>query len=41
MAVGLKRKKVLKNPDIVIYLNRLSDLLYLFARAYEKKSKRK
>lgn len=39
--VALKRKKVIKNPDIIIYLNRLSDLLYLFARDYEKKPKKK
>lgn len=37
--VALKRKKSVKNPDIVIYVNRLSDLLYLFARNYEKKPK--
>jgi ATP:cob(I)alamin adenosyltransferase len=41
LAVTLKRKKILKNPDIIIYLNRLSDLLYLFVRAAEKKPKRK
>lgn len=41
MLVGLKRKKILKNNYMVIYLNRLSDLLYLFARNYEKKPKRK
>lgn len=35
--VTLKRKKILKNSDIIIYLNRLSDLLYLFARNYEGK----
>ncbi|MFA5338356.1 MAG: cob(I)yrinic acid a,c-diamide adenosyltransferase [Candidatus Omnitrophota bacterium] len=39
--VALKRKKIIKNPDMLIYLNRLSDLLYLFARDYEKKPKRK
>jgi len=36
-AVTLKRKKLVNNSYILIYLNRLSDLLYLFARAYEKK----
>lgn len=36
-AVTLKRKGYLKNNAIVIYLNRLSDLLYLFARISEKK----
>jgi len=38
--VTLKNKKILKNPQIVIYLNRLSDLLYLLARACEKKHRR-
>ena len=38
--VTLKRKKIIKNPDIIIYLNRLSDLLYLFARDYEKRLKK-
>ena len=28
----------LKNPEIIIYLNRLSDLLWLFARWVETKS---
>ena len=32
--VTLQRKKVLKNDQIIIYLNRLSDLLYLLARKY-------
>ncbi len=36
-AVTLKRKKIINNPNILIYLNRLSDLLFLFARLYEKK----
>lgn len=35
--VTLRHKKILKNPQILIYLNRLSDLLYLLARAHEKK----
>ncbi len=34
-AVGLCKKKALKNPDIIIYLNRLSDLLFLLARSSE------
>ena len=38
--VTLKRKKLLKNPYILIYLNRLSDLLYLLARAHEKKHRK-
>ena len=33
----LKNKKMLKNNDIAIYLNRLSDLVYLLARAHDKK----
>ena len=31
--VTAKRKKILKNNCILVYLNRLSDLLYLLARA--------
>jgi cob(I)alamin adenosyltransferase len=38
--VSLKRRNILKNPYILIYLNRLSDLLYLMARTYEKKHKK-
>jgi cob(I)alamin adenosyltransferase len=34
--VSLERKGILKNRQIIIYLNRLSDLLFLFARVYEK-----
>lgn len=34
--VTLKRKGILKNPNVLIYLNRLSDLLYLLARSYGK-----
>jgi len=41
MLVTLKRKKIFQNQEAVVYLNRLSDLLYLFARNYEKKPKRK
>ncbi|MFA5085102.1 MAG: cob(I)yrinic acid a,c-diamide adenosyltransferase [Candidatus Omnitrophota bacterium] len=36
-SVTLQKKGMIKNPNIVIYLNRLSDLLYLLARANEKK----
>ncbi len=35
--VALKVKKMLANPAIIVYLNRLSDLLYLLARSFEKK----
>ncbi len=34
--VTLSKKGTLKNPHILVYLNRLSDLLYLLARACEK-----
>jgi cob(I)alamin adenosyltransferase len=34
--VALKHKNILKNRQILVYLNRLSDLLYLLARSYEK-----
>ncbi len=34
--VTLQRKKLLKNEYIVVYLNRLSDLLYLLARICPK-----
>lgn len=37
-SVTLFKKGMLANPDIVTYLNRLSDLLYLLARLEEKKS---
>jgi len=37
--VTFKRKKALKNNYILVYLNRLSDLLYLLARKYEVSSK--
>ncbi|MEW6101940.1 MAG: cob(I)yrinic acid a,c-diamide adenosyltransferase [Candidatus Omnitrophota bacterium] len=33
--VTLYRKRMLSNPYIIVYLNRASDLLYLFARSYE------
>jgi cob(I)alamin adenosyltransferase len=35
---GLKETGELKNAEIVVYLNRLSDLLWLFARWVETKS---
>jgi len=35
--VTLAKKKKLKNRHILVYLNRLSDLLYLLARFYESK----
>ena len=35
--VTLERKRLLSNKFILIYLNRLSDLLYLLARRHEKK----
>ncbi|MDD4954538.1 MAG: cob(I)yrinic acid a,c-diamide adenosyltransferase [Candidatus Omnitrophica bacterium] len=41
MLVGLKRKKNIKNEYLVIYLNRLSDFLYLLARNCEKKPEKK
>jgi cob(I)alamin adenosyltransferase len=36
---GLKETGELKNAEIIIYLNRLSDLLWLFARWVEMKAK--
>jgi cob(I)alamin adenosyltransferase len=38
---GLKEADEIKNAEIVIYLNRLSDLLWLFARWVETKSETK
>lgn len=35
-AVTLARKKKLKNENILVYLNRLSDLLYLLAKSCDK-----
>jgi cob(I)alamin adenosyltransferase len=34
----MKSKKMLSNPKILEYLNRLSDVLYLLARYEEKKA---
>lgn len=39
--VSLSKKRPLKNPNILIYLNRLSDLLFILARLSENKSKKK
>lgn len=36
-SVTLLKKGMVKNPNTIIYLNRLSDLLYLLARFNEKK----
>ena len=36
-SVTLLKKRMVKNSNVVIYLNRLSDLLYLLARFNEKK----
>ncbi len=38
-AVALKRSGVIKNTLIIVYLNRLSDLLFLIARSYEKRKR--
>ena len=38
--VTLKRKRMLKNDNCLIYLNRVSDLLYLLARSYDKKPRK-
>ncbi|OGX16865.1 MAG: ATP:cob(I)alamin adenosyltransferase [Omnitrophica WOR_2 bacterium RBG_13_44_8b] len=35
--VALKRKRLLLNKLIIIYLNRLSDLLFLLARRYDRR----
>lgn len=35
--ISLKRKMASLNPFIVVYLNRSSDLLYLFARSFDKR----
>jgi cob(I)alamin adenosyltransferase len=39
-AFTLRRAKALRNPLVPIYLNRLSDLLFLLARAEEKRPRR-
>jgi ATP:cob(I)alamin adenosyltransferase len=36
--VSLNKKRPLKNTDVLVYLNRLSDLLFLLARTSENKS---
>jgi cob(I)alamin adenosyltransferase len=38
--VALSRRKHFKNPFAIIYLNRLSDLLFVLARRLEKKPKK-
>lgn len=38
--VTLKRKKMLFNRQIIVYVNRLSDMLFLLARRQEKKHHR-
>jgi cob(I)alamin adenosyltransferase len=38
--VTLKRRGLLKNPDVLVYLNRLSDLLFILSRSLEKKPKK-
>ena len=40
LAVGLHHRKALGNALVLTYLNRLSDLLYLLARAEEPKHKK-
>lgn len=35
-SVTASKKKLIQNPAILVYLNRLSDILYLWARACEK-----
>lgn len=40
LIVTLKRKGTLKSKHILIYTNRLSDLLYLLARSHEKNPKK-
>jgi cob(I)alamin adenosyltransferase len=37
-AVTLSRRGKIKNPQVIVYLNRLSDLLYLLARACDGKA---
>lgn len=38
LAARMKAKKILRNPRILLYLNRLSDVLYLLARFEEKEA---
>ena len=38
--VALKRKRRLRNKVVIVYLNRLSDLLFLIARYSEKNRRR-
>jgi len=39
--VTFKKRKQLKNLNILVYLNRLSDFLYLLARSCDKKNSKK
>ncbi|MBU2266072.1 MAG: ATP:cob(I)alamin adenosyltransferase, partial [Candidatus Omnitrophica bacterium] len=36
--VTFKRRKILTNKSILVYLNRLSDLIFLLARSFAAKS---
>jgi cob(I)alamin adenosyltransferase len=38
--VTLKRKAMIRNPHILAYLNRLSDLLFVLSRYYEPESRK-
>jgi cob(I)alamin adenosyltransferase len=38
--VALQRKKMIRNPHILAYLNRLSDLLFVLSRYYEPVSRK-
>jgi ATP:cob(I)alamin adenosyltransferase len=40
LAVTLKNKSIFKNKHALVYLNRLSDLLYILAREHEKRTRR-
>jgi cob(I)alamin adenosyltransferase len=40
LVAGLARRRKSANPHVAAYLNRLSDLLYLMARAEEKRHRR-
>lgn len=39
-AVTLTKRRMLKNPNILVYLNRLSDLLYLLACSHQRCSRK-
>lgn len=38
--VTLSRRGLLKNPDVLVYMNRLSDLLFILSRRLEKKPRK-